>query len=176
MAVSRPSDLQTDRLVLNELAPEDGCDLFTVRGDPEAMAFWDWPADSDVAATAVYVHQILEEVRAGHARHWTVRLRIARTFVGMCDLSQLLSGQSADLGFLFARRYWGRGLAQEAVERILGYARDIGLKYIYARVHDRNERSIRLLDRLGFSEAKAIPQLEIRPGVFRDCRRYNKRL
>ena len=70
----------------------------------------------------------------------------------------------------------GRGLAQEAVERILGYARDIGLKYVYARVHDRNERSIRLLDRLGFSEAKAMPQLEIRPGVFRDCRRYNKQL
>jgi len=176
MTVSRTSDLQTDRLVLNELAPEDASDLFAVRGDPEAMAFWDWPADSDVAVTAVNVHQMLEEVRAGHAKYWTVRLRIARAFVGMCDLSQLRPSQSADLGFLFVRRYWGRGLAQEAVGRILDYARDIGLKYIYARVHDQNERSIRLLDRLGFSEAKAMPQLEIRPGVFRDCRRYDKRL
>ena len=38
--------LSTKRLVLNDLVPQDAHDLFEVRGDPEAMAFWDWPADA----------------------------------------------------------------------------------------------------------------------------------
>lgn len=166
----------TDRLVLKELASTDALELFEIRGDAEAMAFWDWPPDSDPAVTTAVVERTLQEMKAGRAQFWTVRLRVERTFVGLCDLSDPGPDHSADLGFLFVRRYWGQGLAQEAVGRILDYARETGLKYISARVHNQNERSIRLLERLGFGEAAKLPHFEIRPGVFRDCRRYEQRL
>jgi ribosomal-protein-alanine N-acetyltransferase len=162
--------LLTSRLVLTELTLEDAPDLFEVRGDPQAMEFWDWPADPNPAITQALVARMIQEVSAGRATHWALRLRADRTFVGVCDLSELGYGDCADLGFMLVRRHWGQGLAQEAVTAILEYARQLGLRSVHARVHDGSERSVRLLERAGFVVTQLIPQLEIRPGVFRDCR------
>jgi len=43
--------LSTPRLTLHPLTKEDAGDIFEVRGDPEAMAFWDWPNDESLTAT-----------------------------------------------------------------------------------------------------------------------------
>jgi RimJ/RimL family protein N-acetyltransferase len=59
---------------------------------------------------------------------------------------------------------------------VLGHAREIDLKAVYARVHDQNERSVRLLERVGFVAIDMISDVEIRPGVFRRCRRLLKML
>src|SRR5580765_3863480 len=164
------TDLATARLVLDALALEDARDLFAVRGDPAAMAFWDWPADPNPEATVAVVAEMIREASAGHAKYWALRLRSDRTFVGLCDLSELRPGDSADIGFMLVRRHWDQGLAQEAVMAVLENAREIGLRSVYARVHDQNERSVRLLKRVGFVAVQMIPHFEIRPGVFRSCR------
>ena len=72
-----------------------------------------------------------------------------RTFVGLCDLSELRPEKSADLGFMLMRRHWGQGLAQEAVTAVLAFAQQLGLRSAHARVHEDNERSVRLLERTG---------------------------
>jgi RimJ/RimL family protein N-acetyltransferase len=168
------TDLATARLVLEALALEDARDLFAVRGDPEAMAFWDWPADPNPEATVAVVAEMIREASDGHAKYWALRLRSDRTFVGLCDLSEVRPGDSADIGFMLVRRHWDQGLAQEAVMAVLEYAREIGLRSVYARVHDQNERSVRLLKRVGFVAVQMIPHFEVRPGVFRSCRSFRK--
>jgi ribosomal-protein-alanine N-acetyltransferase len=164
--------LSTSRLVFIELALDDAVDLFAVRGDPVAMAYWDWPADPNPGVTRALVTGMLQEASAGRAKYWTLRLRSDRTFVGLCDLSELRPGKPADLGFMVVRQHWGQGLAQEAVTAVVGYAREFGLTSVHARVHKDNERSVRLLERTGFVETQLIRHFEIRPGVFRDCRSF----
>ena len=110
---------------------------------------------------------------AGRAKYWTVRLRSDDAFVGLCDLSEL-QHDSADVGFVLARRHWGQGLAQEAVVAVLEHARELGLKQVDARVHEGNERSVRLLERAGFVTIETNPHVEIRPEVFRSCYRLRK--
>ncbi|HEX8778520.1 MAG TPA: GNAT family N-acetyltransferase, partial [Rhodanobacter sp.] len=57
-----------------------------------------------------------------------------------------------DLGFAFLQRYRGRGYAREAAEATLAHARNaLGLKRILAIVSPGNDRSIALLEKLGFS-------------------------
>jgi RimJ/RimL family protein N-acetyltransferase len=166
--------LLTSRLVLNDLTLDDAFDLFAVRGDAEAMAYWDWPADPNPGVTRMLVSEMLQEASEGHARYWTLRLRSDFTFVGLCDLSELHPEKSADLGFMLMRRYWGQGLAQEAVTAVLAFAQQLGLRSVHARVHEDNERSVRLLERTGFVATQFVPHLEIRPGVFRDCRGFTR--
>jgi len=166
--------LATARLVLNELALEDARDVFEVRGDPEAMAYWDWPADPDPDATMAVVAGMIRDVSAGHAKYWTLRCRSDDAFVGLCDLSELSAGNAADIGFMLVRRRWGQGLAYEAVMAVVEYAREIGLRALHARVHDGNERSVRLLERAGFQEVLRSSPFEIRPGVFRACRGFRR--
>ena len=96
--------LSTPRLILNPLTSQDAFDLFAVRGDPEIMACWDWPADASLAVTATIVQQMLREMASGDAHYWTVRLRSEARFVGLCDLSDVQAHASADIGFMLARR------------------------------------------------------------------------
>ena len=72
-------------------------------------------------------HRDASEASEGHARYRTLRLRSDFTFVGLCDLSELHPEKSADLGFMLMRRYWGQGLAQEAVTAVLAFAQQLGL-------------------------------------------------
>ena len=134
------SVLLTPRLVLNELALDDASDLFAVRGDPEAMTYWDWPADSDRSVTRTLVVGMRQEASDGRAKYWTLRLRSDRTFVGLCDLSELRPEDSADLGFMLVRRHWGQGLALEAVMAVLSYAPT--RSQVCARSSSRRERKV----------------------------------
>jgi [ribosomal protein S5]-alanine N-acetyltransferase len=168
--------LLTRRLTLNHLASEDTNDLFEVRGDPEAMAFWDCPADASPSVTATIVEHMLRDVASGTAEYWTLRLRSDESFVGLCDLSEIQPHESADIGFMFVRRFWGLGLAQEAVACVLEHARVLGLKTVLARIHSQNERSARLLQRAGFKPVETNYDLEVRPGVFRSCKRFEMAL
>ena len=67
----------------------------------------------------------------------------------------IVSGE-ATLAFYIARPYWGRGLATEAgqafVER--GFT-ELGLKKIHAGVNAANGRSIRVIEKLGFSRVRS---------------------
>ena len=166
----------TARLVLSEVTLEDARDVFEVRGDPEAMAYWDWPADPDPDATMAVVAGMIRNVSAGHAKYWTLRYRSDDAFVGLCDLGELSAGDSADIGFMLVRRHWGQGLAYEAVMALVEHAREIGLRALHARVHDGNERSVRLLERAGFREVSTSSAFEIRPGVIRACRSFSRLL
>jgi RimJ/RimL family protein N-acetyltransferase len=44
---------------------------------------------------------------SGGAMYWTIRLRQDERFVGVCDLSEIHTGQSTDVGFMFLREFWG---------------------------------------------------------------------
>jgi RimJ/RimL family protein N-acetyltransferase len=73
--------LATTRLVLSELTLEDAFAVFEVRGDPETMVYWDWPADPDPDATKAIVAGMIGDASAGHAKYWTLRCRSDNTFV-----------------------------------------------------------------------------------------------
>ena len=62
--------------------------------------------------------------------------------------------------------HWGHGYVTEALRRIGAFAVDeIGLDELNARTACTNARSIRVLERLGFSHALSLP-----PGTGRDGR------
>ena len=140
------------------------------------MAFWDWPHDENLAATESAIELMLRDVASGKARYWTLRLGSDGPFVGLCDLSDIQAGHSADIGFMLERRFWGAGLAREAVACLMEHARSLGLKTITARIHSGNHRSAHLLQYCGFVEVETLPDYEIRPGVYRDCKRYEVNL
>jgi RimJ/RimL family protein N-acetyltransferase len=129
--------LSTSRLTLTPLAREDAAALFDVRGDPKAMAHWDAPPDQNPQATAAVVEHLLEEIASGDATYWTVRLRADGTFAGLCDLSDLRSPGSADVGFMLVRRLWGLGLAREIVACLRDEAHSRGVRRACTRFERR---------------------------------------
>ena len=179
MAVPAPvcmDTLHTQRLILRPLTESDAIDLFDARGDAEVMEFWDGPPDVTRSATIAIVDILLSDVLSGSARYWTIRLGHDGSFAGVCDLSEIRNGESADIGFMLLRSFWGLGFGNEVVGRLLEFAKSLGLKLVTARIHVGNTRSERLLLKTGFQLVEVISNYEIRPGVFRDCLRFEATL
>lgn len=108
--------------------------------------------------------------------YWAIRLRGEGTFVGICDLSDIKPGESADVGFMLLRRFWSLGFGAEVLRCLLSHAKPLGLTAVTARIHSGNERSQRLLLSAGFKIVTELPQYEIRPGVFRACSTFQREL
>ncbi|HEU4328722.1 MAG TPA: GNAT family N-acetyltransferase [Roseiflexaceae bacterium] len=71
--------------------------------------------------------------------------------IGMCGLLKRDFLEDVDLGFAFLARHRAQGYALEAALGTLGYARSaLGLGRVAAIVAPDNERSARLLEKLGF--------------------------
>jgi RimJ/RimL family protein N-acetyltransferase len=81
---------------------------------------------------------------------YLVELVDTREPIGMCGLIKRPALEDVDIGFAFLPRYAGQGYAFEAATAVMAHARALGLDRIVAIVTRDNERSRRLLDRLGF--------------------------
>jgi ribosomal-protein-alanine N-acetyltransferase len=172
-----PAALSTSRLCLAPLTREDAADLFAIRGDQQAMAFWDWPGDASADDTARLVESVVDDMAAGRSVTWALRSRANSAFIGLFDLTPVPGRHdTADVGFMILRAAWGLGYGGEALRCLIDHARSSGAARLCARVHDGNERSVRLLQSAGFVECGVLPAYEIRPGVVRDCWSFDRRL
>ena len=160
------TDFSRTRLNLAPFSLADADELFLIRGDEEAMRYWDWPADNTREETHSVARRMLDNVGTGSAKIWTVRLGDG-AFVGVVDLSEIAANE-ADLGFMIRRDYWGRGYACGAATLAILNAHALGLARLRARIHTDNLRSRKLLERLGF-RAGETRDVAIRPGMTKAC-------
>ncbi|GAA2353640.1 hypothetical protein GCM10010170_045100 [Dactylosporangium salmoneum] len=71
--------------------------------------------------------------------------------IGDVGVNRHDEGRQAEIGFTLAPRFQGGGYASEAVRRVVGHLlAEEGLHRVHASVDGRNDRSARLLRRLGF--------------------------
>lgn len=70
--------------------------------------------------------------------------------IGTCGLYKREGLDHPDLGFAMLPGYEGKGYAMEASQAILDLSRKLDLQHVLAITAKDNQRSIRLLERLGF--------------------------
>jgi RimJ/RimL family protein N-acetyltransferase len=85
---------------------------------------------------------------------WALELVDEAPFIGCAGLlrvrDELPFSPAVEVGWRLARPWWGRGLATEAARAAVAYAfEDLGLAQVLAYTARINERSRRLMERLG---------------------------
>ena len=126
--------LQTSRLALREMTPDDLDFVAAMLADPEVMRFY--PGTYDRAGASQWLErQRSRYAREGHAL-WLVAETASGQPVGQVGLVlQTVDGASTpEIGYLIHRPYWRRGFASEAALGVrahafgpLGYDRVISL-------------------------------------------------
>lgn len=145
--------LGTDRLVLRALAPRDAPALFAIFGDPAVCRYWSRPALPDLHAAAELQGEIARHFAARTLFQWGIAEQTTGAIVGTCTLAALSSEhRRAEVGFALGQAVWGRGYIAEALPTLLGFAFAVlDLHRLEADVDPRNARSIRALERVGFT-------------------------
>ncbi len=150
--------LETPRLSLRRLSPEDASFLVELMNEPPYI---ENIGDRGVRTVADAARYIEEKYVSSYARHGfglcLVELAEASAPIGICGLVKRESLDHPDLGFAYLSRFWSRGYATEAAGATLRHAREsLKLPYLYGLVSSGNARSIRLLEHLGLRFVRSL--------------------
>jgi [ribosomal protein S5]-alanine N-acetyltransferase len=169
--------LETDRLLLEVPRPNDAAALAAYcLENREHLAAWEPARDEAYFTPAHWTRELVAHeaaVRRGQALSFVLRLRTdpAGPIRGRCALTNIVRGpfQAAHLGFSLDRRAQGQGLMAEALVATIRHAFEtIGLHRVMAAYVPGNERSARLLRRLGFRTEGFARDYLLLAGAWRD--------
>lgn len=142
--------LAGSRLVLRPIAEDEAPGVLSIFGDAEVVRYWSRPPVADLAAASA----LLDEFQEGFFRRRAFQWGIAqgKDLIGTCVLTGLsFPHRRAEIGFVLRRDRWGQGLASEALGVLFAFCfGTLALHRLEADVDPDNERSLRLLERLGF--------------------------
>lgn len=143
--------LETERLILRWFTPGDAAFIFDLLNQPSWKRFiGDRGIDSHEAAGYYIERTLLASYRQHGFGLYAVEHKAEPALAGMCGLIKRDGLGDIDIGFAFLPRFEAQGLAYEAASAVLAFsANTLGLARVVAIASIDNERSARLLERLG---------------------------
>jgi RimJ/RimL family protein N-acetyltransferase len=168
--------LETARLELIPLAEKFADDMYDGLQSP---ALYQYIADS-APPSREWLRERYRRLEGGRSPdsselwlNWLLREKITGRFVG--HVQATVKDRSASVAYVLFLNACGVGYANEAVGRmLLSLERDYGVRGFTATVHVGIQRSIRLLERLGFTRQSFTKNAEIIRGEPTDEYRYTR--
>jgi len=143
--------IQTPRLILRPVRPEDIPEFEAFYGEPEVMEIRKYGVLGKNDARR-QVETMVEHWRAHGFGMWVVEEQDTHGFCGECGLRWVEDGSEVELSYGLYPRYRGRGMATEAAQAALGFGTDVlGLELIVAFSRGDNRISHRVLEKLGMT-------------------------
>jgi RimJ/RimL family protein N-acetyltransferase len=177
--------LESDRLVLRRIAPDDLPFFTRIHALPEVARYL-YPGSKPRSAdeVAAFVRSTIETYEKLALGYLAVVRKEDGALIGRCGLMDLVVESvvpedrirkgwfgdahapaglaltyECELGYTFDPAAWGHGFATEAVRCVRDYARDVlKLSYAISAIHPENVRSRRVAERFG---VRAAGQMEV---------------
>ncbi|UCG93307.1 MAG: GNAT family N-acetyltransferase [candidate division WOR-3 bacterium] len=165
--------IETERLRLRKYEDRDVADILEYSSDAD---FWvarnlDWPVSEEGVKAYWEVHR---DIDPGTDPTWfslVVELKAEKKVIGHVGIGVIKTGEHRQgmIGWLLGRKYQGQGFATEAVRALVTAGFDqMGLHRIFARTGKDNERSWRLMERLGMRREAHFRESHVMKGEWRD--------
>lgn len=144
--------LETQRLMLREMAQDDFDALCAILKDEKAMVAYEG-AFSDEEVQEWLDRQLARYHRWGFGL-WAVVMKETGEMIGQCGLTMQpwQDREVLEIGYLFQRRYWHQGYATEAAMACKAYAFDrLDAEEVCSIIRDTNTASQRVAMRSGMT-------------------------
>lgn len=155
--------LETRRLLLRHLVPDDLDELFRLYSDPEIRRYF-----PEGTLTLEETKEELEWHMNGHPRHpelglWATIHKETGKFIGRCGLLpwEIDGRLEVEIAYLLDKSFWGRGLATEAAQGILKYCFEaLNLSRLICLIDPENIPSQRVAERIGMTLEREVDGID----------------
>ena len=150
--------LETERLLLTRLSYDDCAFIFELVNEP---SFKQYIGDKSVKTLDDARNYLRDGPIGSYQRFGYGLFLVSQKDVaipaGICGLVKRQEFDDPDIGFAFLKRYRENGYALESAQAVLEYGfAELKLKRIIAMADPDNERSVRLLERLGLAFERMV--------------------
>ena len=150
--------IDTGRLILRRFTPEDLEAFYQLGSRPEVIRYAQSTplASREAAREFMHAAPFHDYATYGYGRFACVWKETGEV-IGFSGVKYVPEIADTELGYRFFPEFWGLGLATEAGQASIDFARvDLGLKRLVAMVHPDNPASARVLAKLGFSMERQL--------------------
>ena len=140
--------IETERLVLRPWREDDAETLYNYASDPEVGPAAGWAPHTSVEDSLNVLRTILIKPET-----WAITIKPSDEAVGSIGVfpgSEERQGGEREIGYWIARPFWGNGYVPEAVRALLDLYFSLGAERIWCAHADFNDRSRRVIEKLGF--------------------------
>jgi [ribosomal protein S5]-alanine N-acetyltransferase len=164
--VNPPATLETPRLRLRAPAVDDAEAIFEAyTQDVQVARYTTWSPHRSLGETRKFLEQHCEAGRkAGTVFSWLITLSEGGLAAGMIDLR--LGVRRAEVGYVLAQRYWGRGLMTEAARAVVECViAQPEIHRVWATVDLENVASQRVLEKVGMAREGVLRRWLVAPNL-----------
>lgn len=161
--------LQTERLILREIQPEDVNALLKLFGNKEVVRFIEMQPIKTIEQADEWLRWMGGAFANKDGLRWGVTL-LDGTFIGSAGLHRWnREAGYAEIGCDISYPFWGNGYGQEAMQRIINFGWErMNLNRIEASVVRDNNRSVHVMKKMGFKQEGTLRQRVLKGGKYYD--------
>lgn len=153
--------LETERLIIRPWEDRDHTPMAAIMGDPMVRRYF--PRTLSPEETSADIDNAVEKARLNGFHMQAAESKADGTLVGLIGLARLpdLAREmipdhpEVEIGWVFAKRFWGMGLAPEGARARLDHAWSIGLPEVVAYTAAINRPSQRVMEKIGMARDHA---------------------
>ncbi len=144
--------LETSRLRLRKILPEDEEDMYEYSKDPETSKFLLWEPHNSRNFTRGHLKYLQAQYQKAAFFDWALVLKETGKMIGTCGFTEIYEREKrAEIGYVIAPAFHRQGFAPEALRRVMEYGFEtLGLLSLSGRLMEDNKASEKVLLRLGF--------------------------
>ena len=146
--------LETPRLVLRKILPQDEEDMFEYSRDPETSLFLLWEPHRSQEYTRAHIHYLQKLYRDAKFFDWAIVEKESGKMIGTCGFTEIYEKElRAEVGYVISPKFHRRGFAPEALGKIMEYGfKTLGLTSLSGRFMEDNTASRKVLVKMGFED------------------------
>lgn len=144
--------LETERLILRTLTPEDEDNLAAIFMDPVAMRYY--PSTKSRVEIRFWLQRAIDSYAEYGFGLWGIELKGTGVFVGECGLvpQSIDDREEIEIGYHVLRMYWRQGIATEAAIACRDHAiGKLGFDRLISLINPHNAPSRRVAEKTGMT-------------------------
>jgi [ribosomal protein S5]-alanine N-acetyltransferase len=163
--------IETERLVLRKITLDDAEDMFSYASNEEVTRYVTWDTHTSLSDSIEFINSFLPQYDAP----WGIELKGNGKFIGTVHFVWWQQQHnSAEIGYVLSKEYWGKGLITEAAKAIISFGfESMDLVRIQARCFLENKGSERVMEKLGMSFEGISRKVMYVKGEHKDLKVYS---
>lgn len=153
--------IQTKRTILRRFRLSDLSNMSRLESDPDVMKFTPSRVPQAIEKTEARLKALVEKESVyAPLGVWAVELKGSADFVGWFMLIKT-EFEVPEIGFMIVKDQWGKGLATEVAQALVGFGmKELRYPGIAAVTDHDNATSIHILEKLGFRKVSSRTKLD----------------
>lgn len=169
------SEFESDRLLFRKILISDARDILLIRSNNDVMRFMDVIRFESIADAEKMIQSVEESYKKETGINWAIIEKHSNSFAGYFGFFRIIPEHCrAEIGYALKPEFWGKGYMYETINRMVWFGFEImKLHSIEANVNPDNEKSKRVLEKIGFKKEAYFRENYLFDGKFLDSIIYS---